>query len=67
MTISVNPEHLSDLVNLYERIKPLAALDFFDSDDLYIDGSIVVRSANGYELGRFYIEDDFWVFVVSSQ
>lgn len=51
------------LNKVLEQIKPMADTDFL-GDDWYIDGEIIIKNAQGYSIGRFVPEDEWWVFKV---
>jgi len=65
MSIDVNPEHFRQLSDIYDRIKDLAAEpDLTAPYPVYLDAQIKVISVDDYVVGKFFIEDDFWLFQI---
>lgn len=51
------------LNKVLEQIEPMAKMGFLP-DDWYIDGEIVLKNAQGFSVGKFVPEDDWWVFKI---
>lgn len=57
----ITGEAIPVLAKVFEQIKPMAEMNFLEGD-WYIDGEIIIKNAQGYQVGRFVPEDDWWVF-----
>jgi hypothetical protein len=58
---NVTAAFLPSLAQIYQAIEPLATAQY---GELYLDGTLSVRHPDGFTVGRFVMEDEWWIFEV---